>query len=185
MMEWTPAKGLQWTCEKIFLHCLKDGNGTVHEPYGVMTWKASHYVHVCLDDHPFIGRRIHILPMAEVRSKVYEYAKCMEPTYGTLPKSLCEKTGAGFKMGVRDDGIFLLKEYKGKNISDLAVDAFCDYLISINRPFRRTSRHEQLSGMDIIALDGSNESYEIKSRDRSFEHVFVQISETNPEKRIK
>lgn len=179
MNEWTPKKGVCWTCEIIFSNLLRDSAGTVHEPFGAMTWWATHYAHVCFDSHPFIGNKIHLMPMAQLRQAIYALSRRHEPCYGGA-----NKTGAGFLLSVPDDGIPLTKRYTGKSMSILAVNAVEDYLTSLGRPFRSATISEQKRGIDIVLLDNSGETIEVKSRDGWYDHLFIQISETNPERRV-
>lgn len=183
MMEWTPIKGLQWTCEKIFFYGLKDIYGTIHEPHGAMTWQSTYYFHVCLDAHPFLGNRIHPFTMEAVRQKVLAQVESGEvPRFATV-----RKTGAGYLIGGANNAIRLTKKYNGgSDMSEQAISAVEDYLNSIGRKCKRNTNYwGQIKGIDIILLDGSNETIEVKARDGWYDNLFIQISETNPDKKIR
>lgn len=181
--DWTLDAGVLWTRGQIARHKLKDAAGTEHRPYGVMTWSARTYAHVCLDDHGDLGRQIHFFEMDALRWKAFTLLNAARPLYGTLPGSKVKNTGAGFQVMPRDDGIKIAPfDVRAGEISERAVRIVSNYLAAEGREHRGATRDEQLRGIDIVVLDGTGETIEVKARDRAFDRIFVQISETNPEK---
>ena len=182
--DWSPETGRAWTQGLIDRRGLMDSQTTKHQPSGVMTWTATTYAHVCFDRHRDLGQRIHFISMAALRWKVVVFtAAGVRPIYGASAGVSTKDTGAGFQWKPYIDGI-PLKPYDGneRDISVRAEEAVFRYLTSIGKPVAKTSLEENRSGCDLKLLDGSD-SFEVKSRDGAFDYLFVQISETNPDKR--
>jgi hypothetical protein len=147
-----------------------------------MTWMATNYAHVCFDEHPDIGRQIHFYKMEDLRWSAFIMMKGTRPEYGSRSDNRTTGTGAGYRFRPRYEGVPLdPKKFKGE-LSSRGVNAVAQWLNENHRKYRQATIDEQIVGIDIVTLDGSGDTFEVKARDRSFDFLFIQLSETNAEK---
>lgn len=171
-------------------------------PYGVQTSEAHWLFFVCFDDHPLIGRMVHVFPMKRAREFVELQYRDGEPlSFGSTERNPFPNTGAGFLAHVLRTGDANVYDLKARSFalsgdpgggplgtrSERAVE---NMLVEwgVSR-FRRTNRDEQIKGVDLVCkplFPWSALSFpgrvQVKSRGEdksSFLRIFIQTHEIN------
>lgn len=164
---------------------LCDGDGREHVPYGVFTWAANCYGHVCFDTHHRLGRKVHFMTMSALRAAVLEH--CHERPIGArLHADAVANTGYGF----------LISPYEVASVTSASIEPYSPppgdvdkqavwivrhHLARSGYVSKNASNDQQISGIDLLFYGKDDYSMEVKCRkdDKNFPKLFIQISETN------
>lgn len=199
--------------EIIELFKIKDTSERFHVPFGLLTSRANIFAFVCLDDHPVLGQCLHLIRAIQIKQILLSYLlDRKKPVFGSLKDNSASNTGAGYRINIYkgypllgvesiikstpfpiDD---LIDKRRGTDQSEKLVGKV---LKELRFPHRPASKAEQLAGMDYIGKDSRPDSewrmvagsddlrIEVKSRDRDkrYDELFFQITETNNEHRTR
>lgn len=195
--------GRAWTEAIIAKHDIRDSGGRLHSPYGIMTWDAKVVTYVTFDQHHEIGRRAFYLGIVSLRREILRLAddELEPPKRGSLDSNGASNTGAGYLIGMNQVDVVLSKGIglPGADEEDdkRAVAIVREQMIGWGWQCRNANLHEQKSGIDLVASGAPPLSrmslllaldeipIEVKSRAAHQKHdkIFVQISETNTDKK--
>jgi len=188
------------TEEWIAQHAVVDDRGTPHRPHGIWTCEARLYVWVCFDGHQQIGRRAWYFFTRDLQVAAWKLSKTdIKPIPGGRDGVKIKQTGMGYLISPlreRIDRVEPIPEL-ARFDSAMAVEIVCDQLRSRQFEPRLSTPEEQIRSIDIVANDlrgecgryGENPlTLEVKSRGPGRENqslLYLQISETNPDKLIR
>lgn len=157
--------------------------GRVLVPYGIQTTMSEYYIHVSFgsDMCLYVYYVAVVLPI--IKQRVVDLK---DLTFGSRPGVMEKETGAGCNLlpdEMKATSIPLDNRWMAGRDPRAAATGYFRWLGYKN--IRDASRAEQNSGIDYIltTTQGMEQRWELKSRDRYYERLFVQTHERNPERR--
>ena len=194
----TEETGREKTERWITMHDVKDGGGTLHRPHGIWTSLARLTVYVCFDGHPTLGRRAFYFFTHRLQRLASSFANArQQPIMGSTSAASVGNTGAGYLFTPHESGLDRIEKISGTVRDDdpgTAVAVVKEQMAARVKmgPPRNASIDEQYEGVDVIFDDPlarygeASLMVEVKSRRRhqSQPQLFLQLSETNPDRII-
>lgn len=191
---------------------VRDDGGNPHRPHGVWTTAALLMVYVTFDRHRRVGQKA-IYFFTRSLQILADLKAGQEPVYGSREGNRHGATGAGYLFrplgGGPDDpspDSLMLRTHRGawtfvdriepiaergRDDSERAVEVVAGQLSARGLRPRPATVPEQKAGIDLVAADERRRygtvhlSIVVKSRTRASEYdaLFLQISETNADRR--
>lgn len=177
---------------------VRDGAGRRHRPHGIWTIAARLTVYVTFDRHPRIGQKAIYFFTSSLQA-IADFRSNQEPTYGSREGNSHTRTGAGYLFAPfgPDDRTFVDRverlDESGRDDSERAVEIVSAQLAARGLAPRPATLAEQKTGIDLVASDGRGRygmehvPVEVKSRTRkcAYDALFLQLSETNDDMRVR
>jgi predicted RecB family endonuclease len=186
-----PLTGDEYTMRWIEKWNLRDSEGILHRPYGILTWTANVIVWVCFDNNYLLGRRI----WAFDANKLREFAVSMMeagalPTPGARVGTGKEATGYGFKFSreqikplwyadIADNDL----QPENYEMVKPAMRLVAKELSAMGVRWRLATKKEDQGGTDLVGNDDEGKPYNVEVKSRAtyqvHDDLYLQVCETN------